>query len=121
MDLMVEVIQLVARCLEPVKPLAHVLLLLDCAPVHTTQRVVAAAARAGFLLHFVPTLMTSELHPLDVYVFAQFKKVFRDYYEELAMASATGEVSQKKSDRFHVQSRDDRVEQRSMAACSSRV
>ena len=92
-DLMVEVIQLVGRCLEPVKPLAHILLLLDCAPMHTTQRVAAAAARAGFLLHFVPTLMTSVLQPLDVYVFAQFKNIFRDYYEELAMASATGEVS----------------------------
>ena len=94
-DLMVEIIHLLAKCLEPVKPLAHILLLLDCAPIHTTQRVVAAVARAGFLLHFVPALMTSVLQPLDVYAFAQYKKVLRDYYEERAMASDTGEVSNK--------------------------
>ena len=78
-DLMVEIIQLLARCQEPVKPLAHILLHLACTPVHTTQSVVAAAARASFLLHVVPSLMTSALQSPHVYVYAQLNKLLRDY------------------------------------------
>ena len=92
-DTMCKVLRLLGERLAPVKPLAHCLLSMDCAPIHLPPRTAAAAARAGVFLHYVPANMTSHLAPLDVYVFGSLKKEFRDALEETSMHSPTGTYS----------------------------
>ncbi len=87
------VVKLLAKCLEPLKPLAHCLFAVDCAPSHATKEVAATAARCGIFLHMIPSSMTSSLQPLDVYVFAKFKRRLRTLYEEKALASSDGCVA----------------------------
>ena len=87
---MIEVLRLLGQCLEPVKPLAHCLLLLDCAPVHCTPAVARAAARAGVLLHYVPASMTGVLQPLDCYAFSTLKRKLRQDLECACLESSTG-------------------------------
>jgi len=91
-EALVEILNLLGKCLEAVKPLAQCLLLLDCSPVHATERVARAAARQKLLLHYVPASMTSVLQPLDVYVFAGFKRLLRRGYEEELLRSPDGFV-----------------------------
>ena len=58
------------RRLEPLGPLAQVVLLLDSARCHAHQRVAHAAARNKTILVFLASSMTASLQPLDVFVFA---------------------------------------------------
>ena len=67
-------------------------LLVDCCSCHITDRVVAKAARSGFILVFVPSGMTSLLQPLDVYVFARFKSALSAAFEQLGHSSSDGHV-----------------------------
>ena len=91
-ELLQEIIKLLHRCLESQLEEIHALLLLDCSPVHATERIARACARAGFLLHFVPSNMTGIMQPLDVYTFADFKRAIREEYEEEAIKSGAGKV-----------------------------
>jgi len=92
-DTLVHALRVLKHALEPVEPFAHCLFLVDCSPVHCTEKVCRAAARAGVHLHFVPGNMTGALQPLDVYVFSQFKKLLRAKYEAACVESASGEAT----------------------------
>ena len=91
-ELLQDIIKLLQKCLESQLEMIHALLLLDCSPVHATERIARACARAGFLLHFVPSNMTGIMQPLDVYTFADFKRAIREEYEEEAIKSDAGKV-----------------------------
>ncbi len=62
------------RCVREHAPERPVVVVLDCAPCHTSARVVAHAARLGVHLVFVPTNLTWLLQPLDSHVFAGLKR-----------------------------------------------
>ena len=80
-DLMVWLMGLLRRRLRELEPIAHFVLLLDCAPVHTHARVVQAAARNKIILVFLAASMTATLQPLDVYVFGALKGYIANAYE----------------------------------------
>ena len=90
---MVQILHLLRGSLEPIWLQVHVVLLLDCCPVHASQKVVAAAGRLGFRLVMVPASMTGLLQPLDAYCFAGLKKRHRDSVLQECMSNHVGEVS----------------------------
>ena len=75
------------RRLEPLGPLAQVVLLLDCAPCHAHQRVAHAAARNKIIMVFLVSSMTASLQPLDAFVFASLKRQVTHTYERLILNS----------------------------------
>ena len=91
-ELLQDIIKVLHKCLESQVSEIHALLLLDCSPVHATERIARAAARRGFLLHFVPSNMTGIMQPLDVYTFADFKRAIREEYGDEAIKSYAGKV-----------------------------
>ena len=92
-DVMVWFFGIIRQCLCELEPIAQFVLLMDCSPVHATQRVVRAAALNKIHLVFIAAHMTSVLQPLDVYAFSILKKRLGDAYEDLGHASADGGVS----------------------------
>ena len=67
---MVRVLQLLRESLSPIWTEIHVVLLMDCCPVHAAKKVVAASRRLGLHLVMVPVSMTGVMQPLDAYAFA---------------------------------------------------
>ena len=63
--------------------------------------MITKAARSGFKLVIIPAGMTSLLQPLDVYVFARYKRALTAAFERLGHASPNGHV---RSDLFSVKS-----------------
>ena len=80
-ELMVWIMGVLRRRLAAIEPFAHFVFLLDCAPVHTHERVVQAAARNKIVLVFLAASMTASLQPLDVYAFSALKGYINNSYE----------------------------------------
>ena len=74
-DTLVDFVRFLAKVLEPIAQHLHVVLTLDAGPVHLSERVARAFARARIFLHFVPAHMTAWLQPLDAYAFLPLKTV----------------------------------------------
>lgn len=90
---MVRILHLLRESLRPIWQEVHVVLLLDCCPVHASRKVVAAAGRLGFRLVMVPASMTGILQPLDAYAFAGLKKRHRDCVLDESMRNQSGALS----------------------------
>ena len=88
-----DIIAVLGRCLSPVAASLHIVLLMDCCPVHYTAEVLRAAGRRSMHVLFVPSSMTGVLQPLDAYVFAKFKRTLQDRIERLQLQSADGAVA----------------------------
>jgi hypothetical protein len=73
-DTLADVVRLLAKVLKPLAQHRHVALTLDACPVHFSERVARACARASIFLQFVPAHMTAWLQPLDAYVFLPLKR-----------------------------------------------
>ena len=89
---MIRILQLLRESLQPIWQNIHVVLLLDCCPVHASKKVVATAGRLGFHLVMVPASMTGVLQPLDAYAFAGLKKRHRDSVLQDSTKSASGAI-----------------------------
>jgi len=70
-----------------------VVLLLDAAPVHLSERILAFASDNGIQLAFIPARLTWLLQPLDTHAFADLKRRIRKQHADLCIASPTGAVS----------------------------
>ncbi len=86
----VEVVKVVARCIEAELTSRRVILHLDACPAHASPKVIKACSAVGLHVHFVPALTTAWLQPLDVLVFARLKSWAGREIEEQRVASATG-------------------------------
>lgn len=90
---MMEVMAILRDCLLAMKPYAHVILTMDCCPVHTSPRLLRRASAYGFFCHFIPACMTSLLQPLDTSIFAKVKRFHRSKVEHVHLLKASGETS----------------------------
>ena len=90
-----EIIRIVGRCLVSVMPVAHLIFVMDCCPVHCTVPVLRAAASVSMNVLFVSSSMTGVLQPLETYTFSQFKRRLRDRVEMLQQKSRDGCVANK--------------------------
>ena len=88
-----DIIRILGRCLESVKPFAHLIFIMDCCPVHFTVRALRAVAAASMHVLFVPSSMTGVLQPLDAYAFCIFKRRLRDTVELLQMENCNGVIA----------------------------
>jgi hypothetical protein len=59
------------------RPKARIVVVMDVCPAHVAQPLLAAAARLGLILVFVPARLTWLLQILDTHVFAQLKREMR--------------------------------------------
>ena len=88
-----EILRILGRCLESVMPFAHLILLMDCCPVHFTVPVLRAVAAASMNVLFVPSSMTGVLQPLDAYAFSLFKRRLRDKVELVQQQDRSGVIA----------------------------
>ncbi len=88
-----EIVRTLGRCLAPVQPYAHCVLVMDCCPAHVCTPVLGAAATSGIALTYVPASMTDVMQPLDVYIFAMLKMKLRRAMEARYLASPDGTAS----------------------------
>jgi hypothetical protein len=73
-----EYIHFLRACVDAVTPGRRVVLLFDVAQSHLTEGVLAAAASCKIRIMLVPAKMTPFLQPLDVSVFAAFKRELKN-------------------------------------------
>lgn len=89
-SLMVEIVGILAGCLEEERRTHHIIFTLDAHKSHLSPRVVRACAAAGFHIMYIPAATTGWLQPLDLIVFRQFKAVVCREVERQRLASADG-------------------------------
>ena len=70
-----------------------VVLLMDAARVHVSPAVLRSIARKGWRAMLVPSRLTCLLQPLDVYVFADFKRRLYDENVDARTAIANGHIT----------------------------
>lgn len=90
---MVEVVRVLATCIQSELKEKHVILHMDTCPAHTHRDVLAACAAAGMCVHFVPASTTAWLQPLDVLVFAKMKRWALQQIERRRLESTSGLLS----------------------------
>ena len=88
-DTLVDFVRLLARVLAPLAQHRHVVLTLDACPVHLSERVARACARASIFLLFVLAHMAAWLQPLDAYVFLPLKRFLWRGHHALQVASVS--------------------------------
>ncbi len=86
-------LRVLRECLRSLWDEIYIILLLDCSPVHASNRVVTAAAHLGFRVVMIPGSMTGVMQPLDVYSFAHVKKQLRDRFAAQAMMKGEAGVN----------------------------
>ena len=92
-SLMVELVKVLAACLQEELKSRHVVLHLDVLSAHFHVSVLKACSAAGFHVHYIPACATSMLQPLDTSVFSKFKRWVSDEIERCRLASADGQLS----------------------------
>jgi len=92
-DLMVELIKILSRSLGELVRTRHVILHMDTHSAHTRAKVLRACGRAQLLTHFIPASATGWLQPLDVTVFAQYKRWTVGEAERQRLAATSGALS----------------------------
>ena len=70
-----------------------IVLLLDAAPVHLSQRILQFAGDNSIQLAYIPARLTWLLQPLDTHAFANLKRRIRKQHADMCIASPTGAVS----------------------------
>ena len=73
-------------------PDIHVMLVMDCAGVHTCTNVLKLCRSLKISPVFIPGRCTWFLQPLDTHVFGKLKKTFRMEMTKALMAQPTGQV-----------------------------
>ena len=76
-DVLCFIIRTIAWNLRDMMPASEVVLLLDCLSLHVNEEVLLVARDAKIHIVLVPARLTWILQPLDVYVFALFKRFLR--------------------------------------------
>lgn len=71
----------IRRAVRSKRPLAEVVMFMDCATVHTAEDVVAHCSKLGLHLCLIPGGMTYLLQPLDSHVFATVKRTLSEMQE----------------------------------------
>ncbi|CAK9035111.1 unnamed protein product, partial [Durusdinium trenchii] len=89
-DLMIAILQEVAKALEPFLHQFRPVLLLDGAPAHVSEAVMRAARKLNISLVYIPCGATSLRQPLDVYAFSSFKQYLRQKYHEHRQTATDG-------------------------------
>ncbi|RMX51872.1 hypothetical protein pdam_00025406 [Pocillopora damicornis] len=89
-DLMIAILQEVAKALEPFLHQFRPVLLLDGAPAHVSEAVMRAARKLNISLVYIPCGATSLCQPLDVYAFSSFKQYLRQKYHEHRQTATDG-------------------------------
>ena len=92
-DLMVNVLKVLGRALQPFTDERQPILLMDACPSHLAGRVFRAAARANIWVIIVPAKLTGLLQPADTHVFYRYKMYLRRHMERIVIASASGAVN----------------------------
>jgi hypothetical protein len=87
---LLEIIGLLSEVLRRVLQTRAVILSLDTFRTHLDRRVVTAFADAGIFVLYVPALTTGWLQPLDVAVFAEYKRKVREEVERRRLAAPAG-------------------------------
>ena len=88
--LMREVLAQLLRSLGELTATHQVILLLDTAPVHICRKFLAAAARRGVVVQYVPAKLTWLLQPLDTHAFARYKRFLSESYRRHLLESSGG-------------------------------
>lgn len=89
-EFMVQLLQLLARCLKSQLQTHHVVLHMDTCPAHLHPSVLKACSDAGMYLQVIPASATAWLQPLDVSVFAKFKNWVTRELERQRLSSTSG-------------------------------
>ena len=87
---LVEILQLLARCLGDTLKTHRVVLSMDTFAAHLHVDVIRAACSLGLLLMFIPASMTGWLQPLDVAVFGKYKDWVVRELEQKALTMPEG-------------------------------
>ena len=75
------------------RPKAEILVVMDCASVHTARCVFAHCSLLGLHLCLVPSGMTFLCQPLDSHVFGVFKRILSELQEQMRGANPLGVLS----------------------------
>ena len=86
------VLTAVRRALRVHRPHHHLVLILDCASQHLTDKVLAHAARLQLRLVFVPARVTHLIQPLDVNVFGLLKRRLQELQLERRSRDPAGRL-----------------------------
>lgn len=92
-SLMVEIVKVLAMCLESELKARHVVLHMDVLAAHFHESVLKACSDAGLHVHFIPASATSSSQPLDTSIFAKFKRWVSQAVERERLASLDGQLS----------------------------
>lgn len=92
-EFMVELIQMLAKCLGEYLQSHHVVFHMDAFRAHLHLSVLDACSDAGMHLLVIPASATAWLQPLDVYVFCKFKDWVTREVERQRLCSASGQPS----------------------------
>ena len=82
--LMVQIVKLVGRALQPYIGTLQPVLSLDCAKVHLHSSVVRACTKSGIWYTVVPAKMTWLLQPCDTHLFAAYKQHLKSSFSDQA-------------------------------------
>ena len=92
-SLLVEMLELLAMCLQEPLHTHRIVLHMDARRVHLHRSVLKACSRLGLFVLFVPASMTAWLQPLDVRVFALYKGWVLSELERRRLAAPSGMMS----------------------------
>ena len=92
-DTFVKVMDELSKSLASLKDTHQIVLSCDAYKAHLHQRCWRAAARHNILMFTIPAKITYVLQPLDVYVFAQYKRKLRQTAQEQAIRARTSEIT----------------------------
>ena len=92
-DFMVEMVKALATCLRQELTTHRVILHMDALGAHIRPKVLKACADKGIYAHVIPASTTSWLQPLDVAVFAKFKRWVTREVEHQRLLSESGSLS----------------------------
>ena len=81
-DIIIQVLQLLADALK-VHTSQQIVLLWDCASVHISKDICAAANNLNIWLCYVPARLTALVQPLDAAVFSAYKAILRNAYRDV--------------------------------------
>lgn len=92
-DTFVKVLDELSKSLASLKDTHQIVLSCDAYKAHLHQRCWRSAARHNILMFTIPAKITYALQPLDVYVFAQYKRKLRQTAQEQAIRARSSGVT----------------------------
>jgi hypothetical protein len=92
-SVMCQILALLKDCLKDYSGTHQIILVMDVARCHFHTKIFSLANRLGIRLVYVPRKLTWLLQPLDTHCFARLKRLLKEKWVELRVASESGVVS----------------------------